>query len=191
MLITPNWLHVCLNHISVFTLCVLLPLAAAVIWFSCRESWMFHLPPFISLSLSVSLTKLSKFSQTLPPFLAGSAASACIGCYCTQSTKYSLQQRLAYSGHSTTIQQVQQRHELRLTRGSPQQEPNSYNCSSGRSKHAAQIRLSANVKLLNASHTHTCLMLTMEDLWPQQPMRGLCEQLTVTPGFGQLSPPRS
>lgn len=111
---------------------------------------MFHLPPFISLSLSVSLTKLSKFSQTLPPFLAGSAASACIGCYCTQSTKYSLQQRLAYSGHSTTIQQVQRRHEL--TRGSPQQEPNSYNCSSGRSKHAAQIRLSANVKLLNASH---------------------------------------
>lgn len=69
-----------------------------------------------------------------------------------------------------------------LTRGSPQQEPNSYNCSSGRSKHAAQIRLSANVKLLNASHTHTCLMFCdRNNQW----------EASVTPGFGQLSLTRS
>lgn len=38
-------------------------------------------------SSSLSETKLSKRSQTLPPFLAGSAASACISCYCSQRAR--------------------------------------------------------------------------------------------------------
>lgn len=126
MLITPNWLDVCLNHISVFTLCFLLPLAAAVIWFSCRESWMFHLPSFISL-LSLCLT--NKALQIQPNSPTCPHRKCCERLH--QLLLYSVNkiQPAATSGifrsfhnHPTS---TAARHKQRLTRGSPQQEPNS------------------------------------------------------------------
>ncbi len=41
---------------------------------------------------------LSKFSQSLPPFLPGSAVSACISCYCSQRAGDNKTQPAATSG---------------------------------------------------------------------------------------------
>lgn len=89
MLITPKPARVVFKlH---FTVGFLFPVAI-----SCSSDLIFlqrimnvssHSCLFPCSSSSLSETKLAKHSQTLPPFLAGSAASACISRYCSQRAR--------------------------------------------------------------------------------------------------------
>lgn len=56
-------------------------------------------------SSSLSATKLSKRSQTLPPFLPGSAASACISCYCRERARDKQNTAGGYVWHIQVIPQ--------------------------------------------------------------------------------------